>query len=51
MKVTAPVKDDPYRNTSVDTDGLFVNGNHIIVISEVGGTGPDGNAPCTKPLD
>lgn len=51
VTVMSPSKDDPYRNTSVDTEGLYVLGNHIIVLSSVGGTGPDGNASCTKPLD
>jgi hypothetical protein len=49
--VMVPRRDDPYRNTSVDTEGLFVNGEHIIALSSVGGAGPNGGASCTKPLD
>lgn len=51
VRVMAPESSDPYRNISVDTEGLYVANNRIFVLSSVGGTGPDGASSCTKPLD
>ena len=51
MTVMAPITGDPYRKTTVDTEGVFVNGNSIIVLSSVGGEGPDDHSHCTRPLD
>jgi hypothetical protein len=51
VAVMRPVAGDPYRDMSVDTEGLFVQDDAIIVLSSVGGSGPDGRQPCTKPLD
>jgi hypothetical protein len=51
LSVMAPAMHDPYANTEVEVQDLFVDREHIIALSSVGGSGPDQTAPCTKPID
>jgi hypothetical protein len=51
MRVMAPNSRGSHSNISVDTEGFFTVGDSIVVLSSVGGDGPDHAAPCTKPLD
>jgi hypothetical protein len=51
MRVMGPDASDPYANMSVDTEGVSVIDGQIVAISSVGGSGPDGSTPCTKPRD
>jgi hypothetical protein len=51
MRVMSPIPGDPYRDTLVDTEGFYQLGNRVIALSSVGGKGPGGKMPCTKPRD
>jgi hypothetical protein len=51
VAVMRPVAGHPYSDMSVDTEGLFVQDDDIIVLSSVGGSGPGGEMPCTRPRE
>lgn len=51
IAVMEPEKGNPTSNTTVDTEGLFVSGDQIIVLSSLGGSGPDSKSKCVNPRD